>query len=131
MDKSKITKGEITIHPDTLRIMVRDDEGVICNLPMPSRYEGQDERYFNEIENRSKKACLIQDAFNVFTKTDKTPSELMEENLKMRERLIECKSNIIMAQVNDAKRWGASDEKVKEHISQYPLLVKITNLLKS
>lgn len=61
--ETKHTKGEwIHTFNSSKERGVRTDRGFICFLPKPSHYDGQDERYENELDENKANAKLIASA---------------------------------------------------------------------
>lgn len=56
---------------------VRNDCGIICQLPKIMRYSGQCERYEQELEEAKANQELIADAFDTIQICDRLPSELL------------------------------------------------------
>lgn len=79
-NRLNITKGVAEVKINTSKEYgVRNSGGYLCFLPKPTHYQGQDERYEQEMAESKANTHLIAEAFNVFNETGLTPKQLNEQ----------------------------------------------------
>jgi hypothetical protein len=75
-----VTKGVAKVVLNSKKeYAVRFPSHYVCMLPNPIHYQGQDERYEQEMAECKANAHLIAEAFNVYNETGLTPRQLVEQ----------------------------------------------------